>query len=71
MINSKRKYSHITLRYILNRIKQWNYERTHKDLPWLNKNGNEYLEKIIHKDWRVVEFGGGRSSSFFLKKVYT
>lgn len=69
MFKLKRKYSHITPRYILNRIKQWNYERTHKDLPWLNKNGNEYLEKIICKDWRVVEFGGGRSSSFFLKKV--
>ena len=64
-----RKYSHWTPKYILNRIRQIIYYRNHKHLPWLNKEANEYLDNIINKKYSVIEFGGGRSTNYFLQKV--
>tara|TARA_B100000902_G_C27313077_1_gene919590 strand:+ start:2431 stop:3057 length:627 start_codon:yes stop_codon:yes gene_type:complete len=64
-----RSFSHWTPRYIFNRVRQFIYYKNHKNLPWLNKDGNDYLNKIIHHDWKVIEFGAGQSSGFFLKKI--
>ena len=60
---------HWTPTYILNRIKTGIYWKFNQDKPWLTKKANEYLGKNINKKMIGLEFGSGRSTLFFAKKL--
>ena len=60
---------HWTPTYILNRIKTGIYWKLNQDKPWLTKKANEYLDKNLNKQMVGLEFGSGRSTIFFAKKL--
>ena len=59
-----------SLKYIYSRIKYYFYcNYSHKELPWLTQKANEYLSKYLQKNHTGLEFGSGRSTIWFSKKV--
>ncbi|MCZ2223423.1 MAG: class I SAM-dependent methyltransferase [Chitinophagales bacterium] len=69
-----RNFSHLTPRYIFNRVKLYNYYRKNADKPWLTKTAIEFLDNYLKPTDVGVEFGSGRSTLWFaskLKKLYS
>ncbi len=42
--------------------------RYRQRVPWLGYRAVRHLDKLIRPDWRVLEFGSGMSSLFFLQR---
>jgi predicted O-methyltransferase YrrM len=60
--------------YILAKIRQYFYIKNSPEMPWLAKTANDFLVNNLTKDMVVLEFGSGRSTSFFsgkVKKIYS
>jgi SAM-dependent methyltransferase len=51
------------------RIRQWWYEKTHPDWPWLTPVANRFLQKHLQGGEQVLEFGSGGSTLFFARRV--
>ena len=60
---------HWTLRYILDRAQLLAWERLHPTAPWLVAGAVELLERRLHASDLVVEFGSGRSTLWFARRV--
>jgi predicted O-methyltransferase YrrM len=58
-----------TPRYIFNRIRYWLYCRTHSDYPWLTPEVNRFLEGHLNKNSVGLEFGSGRSTIWFARRM--
>ena len=64
-----RALGHRTPRYIYNRTRQFIYERGHADAPWLTPAAIGLLESLLRPADRGVEFGSGRSTVWFARRV--
>jgi SAM-dependent methyltransferase len=64
-----RSFGHWTPRYIVSRIAEKNYYRTHPDLPWLTRTANEMLSTYLSPADSGLEFGSGRSTLWFARRV--
>ena len=64
-----RTFSHWTPRYIKNRIAVLYYEKTCPEQPWLTRTANEILYSYLRKSDIGLEFGSGRSTLWFAKRV--
>lgn len=64
-----RNYKHLSLRYIWNRLKEMIYQKNHKEFPWLTRDANMILENYLSSKDVGLEFGGGRSTIWFAKRV--
>ncbi len=64
-----RSFSHITPRYIVDRLGVIFYEKTHPDHPWLTRTANTVLNSWLKKTDVGLEFGSGRSTVWFAKRV--
>jgi predicted O-methyltransferase YrrM len=64
-----RSLLHLSPRYIRNRIALWWHETKNPNDPWLPKQMTQILNTLLKKDDVGIEFGSGRSTLFFLKKV--
>lgn len=64
-----RSFRHWTPRYIRDRIGTIIYERTHPDHPWLTRTANSILESWLRPEDIGVEFGSGRSTLWFTRRV--
>jgi predicted O-methyltransferase YrrM len=60
---------HLTPRYIYNRARQFGYERRHPDDPWLTPAAIELLRSLLRPSDRGAEFGSGRSTLWFARRV--
>lgn len=65
----KRRFGHWTPRYIYNRTRLIIDEKLHPEWPWLTKNSILLLEQLLEKDDSGLEFGSGRSTIWFAKRV--
>lgn len=65
----KRRLSHITLRYIFNRISVFIYEKRSPHNPWLTADAVDILSTLLKSTDIGVEFGSGRSTKWFAKKL--
>ncbi|WP_294536071.1 hypothetical protein [uncultured Rhodoblastus sp.] len=63
------KYSHISLSYVINRISQMAYQKLHPDAPWLTGGAIAFLDQWLRPDDTGVEWGSGRSTLWFAKRV--
>jgi predicted O-methyltransferase YrrM len=64
-----RVLGHRTPRYLYNRTRQLIYERGHADAPWLTPAAIGLLESLLRPADRGVEFGSGRSTAWFARRV--
>ncbi|MFZ2171686.1 MAG: class I SAM-dependent methyltransferase [Methylococcaceae bacterium] len=58
-----------TPRYAFNRIKLAFWEKTHNDDPWLTRDSINLLKSILKPSDVGLEWGSGRSTIWFAKKV--
>lgn len=54
---------------ILPRIRYWRWEREHPDAPWLCPGAIEFCEQHLTRDMIGLEFGSGRSTAWFAKRL--
>ncbi len=64
-----RTFGHLTSRYIKNRIATLYYEKMYPDHPWLTRSANEILDSYLVKSDIGLEFGSGRSTIWFAKRI--
>jgi len=64
-----RALGHRTPRYLYHRTRQLIYERGHADAPWLTPAATGLLESLLRPADRGVEFGSGRSTVWFARRV--
>lgn len=64
-----RSIRHWTPIYIKNRLAEMYYRRTHPDHPWLTRSANEILSSYLTQHDIGLEFGSGRSTIWFAKRV--
>ena len=60
---------HWTPRYVVDRLRLALYQRRHPDLPWLTRDMNEFLTGYLTREHTLVEFGSGRSTIWFARRV--
>lgn len=60
---------HWTPRYILNRIKNYSFEKNNPNLPWINPDAINIFKDLLTSDDVGVEFGSGKSTVWFSKRV--
>lgn len=63
------KYSHISVRYIFNRIKVLIDEKINPENPWLTAEAVFLLDRLLRPTDIGVEFGSGRSTIWFAKRL--
>jgi predicted O-methyltransferase YrrM len=64
-----RRYSHLSARYIKNRLVVMYYEHKHPTHPWLTADAVAILDQLLKPEDRGVEFGSGRSTAWFAKRL--
>jgi len=64
-----RTFRHWTPRYIFNRIVEKIYRRRNPNLPWLSPQANEFLQGWLKPSHTGLEFGSGRSTLWFARRV--
>lgn len=62
-------FRHWTPRYVVNRIALGNYQRTHPEAPWLTPAAIALLERMLLPTDRGLEFGSGRSTLWFARRI--
>ena len=60
---------HWTSKYIYNRIKNYIYFFSNKNVPWLSKECNKFLNVKLNKEMVCLEFGSGNSSLWIANRV--
>jgi len=63
------KYSHWSLGYFYNKFKVKIYERKYPEHPWLTEQANSILSTLLKPTDKGLEFGSGRSTIWFAKKI--
>ncbi len=64
-----RSFKHLTPRYMVNRIREMWYQKTCPDHPWLTRQANSILDTYLKNTDHGMEFGSGRSSMWFAKRI--
>jgi predicted O-methyltransferase YrrM len=64
-----RTFQHWSVKYLFDRLVEKNYRRLNPDKPWLAPAANEFLEGYLKPTDKMLEFGSGRSTLWFSKRV--
>lgn len=64
-----KRFAHWTARYIWDRVYELAYQRSHPDLPWLTRAGNDFLSNYLQPQDIGLEFGSGRSTVWLARRV--
>jgi len=64
-----KSFRHWTPRYIKSRLREIYYRRTHPGFPWLTPESCKILSGFLNKSHVGLEFGSGRSTLWFAKRV--
>ena len=63
-----RSFRHWTSKYVINRLGVFWYEYK-SDSPWLTRSANNILDSYLSKSDVGLEFGSGRSTVWFAKRI--
>lgn len=66
-----RSLKHWTPHYIVSRLSEKWYRRTHAAEPWLTPEAVVFLEGWLKPGDTALEFGAGRSTRWFAKRVHS
>ncbi len=64
-----RSFSHWSPAYIFHRITDWIYRSRNPQAPWLTPRAIEYLEEALQPGFIGLEYGSGRSTTWFAQRV--
>ncbi|MEO6222158.1 MAG: hypothetical protein ABIP90_02835, partial [Vicinamibacterales bacterium] len=64
-----RTFSHWTPHYLSDRLKNILYIRRYPERPWITKTAHDVLASFLRKSDVGLEFGSGRSTIWFAKRV--
>jgi SAM-dependent methyltransferase len=64
-----RKYSHWTYSYIYFRLRDIIFRKLNPSAPWLTPDAIDFLNDTLKKEFNGLEYGSGRSTIWFAKKV--
>ncbi len=64
-----RSFRHLTVKYIIDRVAVFYYEKQYPDHPWLTRSANEILDSYLTSSDIGLEFGSGRSTLWFSKRI--
>lgn len=67
--NDMRNFSHLSLRYVLDRMQERAYQKQRPEMPWLTPAACEALRDVLRSTDTVLEFGSGRSTKWLAKHV--
>jgi predicted O-methyltransferase YrrM len=65
----KKSFKYWTMHYLINRALEIIYIKTRPNEPWLTKQANSILMFLLKKTDRGLEWGSGRSTIWFAKRV--
>ena len=65
-----RALKHWTPRYLVNRFNLFLYQQANQEVPWLTDQMNEVLKCWLHPTDNGLEWGSGRSTLWFAKRVH-
>jgi Methyltransferase domain len=65
----QRRYRHLTPRYVFDRVRLIAYQRRRPGAPWLTSEAVAFLEHWLEPDHVGFEWGSGRSTVWFAKRV--
>ena len=65
----KKSFKHWTIRYLVNRVLEIIYIKTRPNEPWFTKQANSILMLLLKKTDNGLEWGSGRSTIWFAKRV--
>jgi hypothetical protein len=54
---------------IVPRVRYWVWERANADKPWICRGAIEFLDRVLSGQMRGLEFGSGRSTAWFAKRL--
>lgn len=66
-----RQFSHLTPRYVIDRLKERVFRRANPLAPWLTPDAVDFLSNWVRVDDTVIEYGSGRSTVWFGERVAT
>lgn len=64
-----RSFSHITPRYVVDRLRWGRWQRRNPESPWLVPDSVWFLDGWLSSSDVMVEFGSGRSTRWFARRV--
>lgn len=64
-----RTFKHWSPQYLFARMVEKNYRRLNPEKPWLAPAANEFLDGYLKPSDKMLEFGSGRSTLWFSKRV--
>ncbi|NMB53626.1 MAG: hypothetical protein GYA15_02900 [Leptolinea sp.] len=64
-----RSFSHWTPAYLCHRLADRYYRARNPEAPWLTPRAITYLEKALKSDFCGLEYGSGRSTTWFAQRV--
>jgi hypothetical protein len=64
-----RSFSHWTPAYLYSRLADYLFRYQNPKAPWLTPRSIAYLEQAIQSDFVGLEYGSGRSTAWFARKV--
>jgi predicted O-methyltransferase YrrM len=64
-----RTFQHWSVKYLFFRLVEKNYRHLNPEKPWLAPAANEFLEGYLKPTDQMLEFGSGRSTIWFSKRV--
>ena len=67
--SSMRSFKHWTPRYVADRLRNILYIRKYPDRPWITRTAHDVLESMLRRTDVGLEFGSGRSTIWFAKRV--
>jgi predicted O-methyltransferase YrrM len=63
------KFKCWNITYVMNRINEFIYQKSHPQYPWLTKSANSILQSLLKSTDVGLEFGSGRSTVWFAKRL--
>jgi len=64
-----RQFSHLTPRYVKDRLIVMSEEARNPGNPWLTKDAIRFLDEALRRDDAGMEFGSGRSTVWFARRL--
>src|SRR5215210_2091583 len=65
----RRRFDHLTPRYVFDRATLWAYSAAHQDEPWLTPRAIALLRDVLRRQDRGLEWGSGRSTAWFAART--